>query len=145
VRVYVKVHNRGTKSANDVGVMLIGAAVSSDTLPPLPDGFAGEVQDRDQLAGPQWKTFGTQTVNEVQAGLLAVVCFTVAAKLIAREGQPYCLMALAYHAQDSFNATETNPHQLCFNERKAAMRYVKLKQTSPANDVNSEINSEIWT
>jgi hypothetical protein len=128
VRVYVKVHNRGPKPANGVGVMLLGTPVTDDKLSPLPQGFAGDVQDNDQITSPEWKTFGTQTVNEVRAGFPKIVCFTIDSKLIARENhQPYGLLALAYGPEDPFNATETNVHQLCFSERKAALKYVKLQ------------------
>ncbi len=131
VRVYVKVHNRGPKPANGVGVMLIGAPVGAgDNLPPLPTGFAGDVQDNDQLTSPDWQTFSTQSVNDIRPGFPKIVCFTLDTQKIARDNsQLYCLMALAYHAEDPFNATETQAHSLCFQERKAAMKYIRLNLT----------------
>jgi len=115
VRVYVKVHNRGTKAANGVSVMLI----ASESESPLPTGFAGDVQDDDQLSSPNWTTLGIQKVNEVRAGFPKVVSFTIAAN-----PNIHCLLALAYSPEDPFNATETNPHKLCFEERKAAMKII---------------------
>lgn len=145
IRVYVKVHNRGTQSAHGVSIMLMGAALENDSPPLLPMGFAGDVQDDDQLSSKQWKTLGTQKVNEVRTSFPKVVCFNLSSRQLGSGA--YCLLACAYSPEDPFNATERQPHQLCFSERKVAMKYLKLPmvlQTSPAvlqfDGVNSYVN-----
>lgn len=125
-RVYVQVHNRGVAPADGIRVMLLLASASAGP-PPLPPGFASNLQSETPISTPNWRTVGFATLNGVRAGFPKIAAFNLTSDLLPAPdslagNDRHCVLALVHHPDDPFTATATATDLLTIDERKAARK-----------------------
>jgi hypothetical protein len=131
-RVYVLVHNRGRKLAQQVQVMLLLARKTARPhLLRLPPGYAARVRAGHQINTPQWRTIGMQTIREVRAGLPPVAAFDLPSNILPPPenldgNTEHCLLALLHCPTDPFTNDETNVETLISGERKAVFKDIRV-------------------
>ncbi len=131
-RVYVQVHNRGVTPADNVQVMLLLANASAG-LPPLPPGYAVNVQSGTPITTPAWRTVGFATLNDLRPGAPKIAAFNLTSNLLPPPAnlagnQHHCVLALVHHPADQFAATQTVTDWLSIGERKAAHKNLTVVQ-----------------
>jgi len=131
-RVYVHVHNRGVTPADNVRVMLLLANASAG-LPPLPAGFATNVQNGTTITTADWRTVGIVTLNDVRVGFPKIAAFNLGSDMLPPPAslpsqQHQCVLALLHHASDPFTNTTLNTDNMSRGERKAAHKNLKVVQ-----------------
>jgi hypothetical protein len=109
--IYVQVHSRGFKSANNVHVFLLMKAVSGDGLPDLPKNYKENLQKGMPIEEDEWQTVGIRLAQDVVAGSPKVVQFDLTPNLfsktldtIGEKGKAFVLVALLHHPLDPFNS-----------------------------------------
>ena len=132
-RVYVEVHNRGIKIANNVQLMLLLANASAG-LPPLPAGYTANVQAGTPITNANWQTVGIQTVNNLQVGIPLVAEFDLPSTLLpppaSLPGQShFCLLAILHDATDDpFTDTVQITDNLTIADRKVGQKNLHIVQ-----------------
>jgi len=131
-RVYVHVHNRGVTTADQVRVMLLLANASAG-LPPLPAGFATNVQNGTTITTPNWRTVGMVALDDVRVGFPKIAAFNLGSDLLPPPAslpsqQHQCVLALLHHASDQFTNATLNTDDMSRGERKAAHKNLKVVQ-----------------
>jgi hypothetical protein len=131
-RLYALVHNRGPLPESSVQVM---AAVTNASagLPPLPSGYAANVQAGTALAGPDWTTLGTVTLTDLRPGVPQVAAFDLPSTVLpipaSLPGQShYCSVVFVHSANDPYTSTQRNVDALTVSERKVAQKNLHLVQ-----------------
>jgi hypothetical protein len=134
-RVYVQVHNRGAWPGTTVRVTLafIPAApgVLPTAVPNLPAGYDATVRAGDLVSGGGWSTLSVAVIDELFAGLPAVVSADISAALLPAVGN-YCVLVMVTAVEDPFNppaggAGIQNVEYLVKAEPKAAMKYLVVR------------------
>ena len=131
-RAYVQVHNRGVTRADNVQVMLLLANASAG-LPPLPAGYAANVQSGTPITTSSWRTVGFATLNDVRPGAPKIAAFNLTSNLLPppamlNGNQHHCVLALIHHPSDPFVATQTVTDSLSIGERKTAHKNLTVVQ-----------------
>jgi hypothetical protein len=131
-RVYVQVHNRGVTPADNVQVMLLLANASAG-LPPLPPGYAANVQSGTPITTTNWRTVGFETLSDVRPGAPKIAAFDLTSNLLPPPAnlagnQHHCVLALVHHPDDPFTATQTVTDLLSIGERKSAHKNLTVVQ-----------------
>ena len=129
-RVYVEVHNRGIVADAAVQVMLLLTDASAG-LPPLPAGFATNVQTGTPISTASWHTVGIKTVNDLRAGLPQIVEFDLPSTLLpppaSLPGHAHqCLLVLLHSVNDIFSSSQTDVDTLTVANRKVAQRNLNV-------------------
>jgi hypothetical protein len=125
-RVYVEVHNRGITTAASARVMLLLTDASAG-LPPLPAGYATNVQTGAPISTAAWQTVGIKDVTNLRVGFPQVVEFDLPSTLLpppaSLPGHGHqCLVALLHASNDVFSSAQTDVDLLTVNNRKVAQR-----------------------
>ncbi|MFE7630130.1 WD40/YVTN/BNR-like repeat-containing protein [Kocuria sp. NPDC057446] len=131
-RVYVQVHNRGVVPANDVRVMCLLANASAG-LPPLPPGYATNVQNGTDITTADWQTLGVLTLHDVRVGFPRIAAFDLTSDRLpppaALAGNHhFCVLALLHHADDPYTSAITHTDTNSLRERKAAHKNLLVVQ-----------------
>lgn len=131
-RVYVQVHNRGLKTADNVRVMLLLTNASAG-LPALPSGYETKVQNGTRISTADWETVGIKTLDGVEPRVPQVAQFDLPSSKLPPPSrlsgnQHHCVLALVHHADDQYTSMETNTDRNSIRIRKAAHKNLKVIQ-----------------
>jgi hypothetical protein len=127
-RVFVLVHNRGTRPASKLLVVLLWAN-TRDGLPPLPEGYDEAVRQGKPFNN-DWRTIGIETLNDVRAGVPQVAGFPWPPPDFPEPPsgtEVLGLLALVHHADDPFVSPQRDSNILARVERKAAMKLLSVR------------------
>jgi len=130
-RVYVQVHSHGVVLADNVQVMLLISNIASEEAPVLPPAFDNNVREKLAINNSNWKTLGIVKLDNLRVGYPKIVTFELNSNIFSSEitlnrNNSYYLLALVHHTDDPFRNTELNTDSLSKNERKAALKKIRV-------------------
>ena len=132
-RVYVQVHNRGVRDADNVQVMVL-LANASGGLPNLPPGYDTDVRTGTAISTTHWQTLGFHTLNDLRVGFPQIAPFNLPSTLLPPPASlagntHHCLLALLHcPGHDEFTNAQIHVDTLSPHERKAAHKNLHVVQ-----------------
>jgi hypothetical protein len=127
-RVFVLVHNGGTRSASKVQVHLLWAN-TRDVWPQLPEGYA-ELVCQGKPFNNGWRTVGIETLDQVRAGVPQAASFPWPPPDFPSPPSGtnvLALLALVHHSEDPFPGEQRDSYILTRVERKAALKLLSVR------------------
>jgi photosystem II stability/assembly factor-like uncharacterized protein len=143
VRVYVQVHNRGSRTATNVAVRVFTVPAAL-TWPDLPAGFWTNFPNNVLPAASPWQPVAAhRVISAVPTGRSVVVGFDWAVPLSA--GPSVGLLAIVSADNDQVAETELAPANLVRNSRYCSLRNYAVVNPSPLAGPNTPgMLLDIW-